>query len=191
MSERMEIATYILAGGKSSRMGTDKGLIPLKGKPFVQWILEATAPLTTKTTLVTSNTAYDQFSVDRIEDQYKESGPLGGIHSALSHTTTQWNLIVSCDAPLVTTALFNHLIQHHNPEHEVTFAALNGKAMPLIGIYHQHLNELAEKQLKTGKRKVMQFIEQTSFKAVELAGLFDHELQNINTPEELDEIKKL
>ena len=97
------LSIYILCGGKSSRMGTEKGLISFKEKPFVQHIIDAVSPLSDKVYLVTENQDYERFGLPLVPDLVPDRGPVGAIYTALKHTSSSWNLILSCDVPAITT----------------------------------------------------------------------------------------
>ena len=96
----------ILAGGKSQRMGTDKGLLLLDGKPFVSYIYEALQPIVGENCIiVSSNPDYDCLGCTRVEDIIPTKGPRGGISTGLKYSKTKMNIVISVDAPLVSTAL--------------------------------------------------------------------------------------
>lgn len=92
----------ILAGGKSQRMGTDKWLLLLKGKPFISHIYEAMKPIFgDNIVIVSSNPEYDKYGYKRIEDLISNKGPVGGLYTALKQSKTKFNLVLSVDVPLV------------------------------------------------------------------------------------------
>ena len=86
MKRTKNIPVYILCGGKSSRMKSEKGLVNFRGKPFVQHIIETVEKITDEIYLVTKNEEYQKFDLPLIQDVYKGQGPLAGIHAALNHT---------------------------------------------------------------------------------------------------------
>ena len=73
----MDCTGIILAGGKSSRMGSDKGLLPYKGKPLVTYAIEVLRPLTDRIIIVGNNEAYKQFDCPLIPDEIADCGPPG------------------------------------------------------------------------------------------------------------------
>jgi len=77
------ITAYILAGGKSQRMGTDKGFLEWKGQSFVANIIAAVkAVVGNNVVIVSSDEQYDALGVTRISDIVANKGPLGGIYTA-------------------------------------------------------------------------------------------------------------
>lgn len=185
MKENSTIAAYILCGGKSSRMKTDKGLVLWEEKPFVQHIAETITPLTEAIVLVTDNAAYAQFGYPLIPDIYPDKGPLGGIHTALSHSKAATNLILSCDIPLILTTILSEILAvHANSEEKITIAATKESLHPLIGVYEKNLTPLIEKHIAEGKLKLLDFVAQIPHQTVVFED--DLALENINSQKELD-----
>ena len=91
----------ILCGGKSSRMQSEKGLVLYQNKPFIEHIIEAVLPISNNIQLVTNTNDYNYLAYKKIKDVVVDKGPLGGIYSALIHSDSEINLILSCDIPLI------------------------------------------------------------------------------------------
>lgn len=102
MINRKDITGIFLAGGKSSRMGTDKGFLKLNDKTFIEYSLAAMKPLVSQIMIVSNNTDYDKFNLKRVEDFINDAGPLAGLYSGLKAAKTEFNLVLSCDVPLVS-----------------------------------------------------------------------------------------
>ena len=175
-----KLQAYILAGGKSSRMKSDKGLLSLHGKPFTAHILEAVQSITKDVTIVTSNQAYAQFNCSLIEDEIPEMGPAGGIFTALKHSGSEWNLILSCDIPFIKSSLLNHLIQTNGNESAV-IGETNLKLHPLPGLYRKSLQAEFEMAVKNDKLRLMDIIKSVECKTVLIPSEMNDQLRNINT----------
>src|SRR5690606_34062673 len=134
------IPAYILCGGKSTRMQAEKVLVYFDNKPFVQHIIDAVKPITNSIFLVMKITAYKTLGYELIEDIHADKVPVGCIHTALQHSQSLNNLILSCDVPFITTEVLEILLAKH--ESEVTFLSDDNKNYPLIGIYQKQLEEL-------------------------------------------------
>ena len=111
MLEKENITGIILAGGQSSRMCRDKGMLDLNVKAFIQYSIEALIPLVSKIIIISDNPDYDDFDAERIKDLIKNSGPLAGIYTGLNASKTEYNLILSCDIPLVQSKALKSLIE--------------------------------------------------------------------------------
>lgn len=132
---------YILAGGKSSRMGIDKGLMMLNGKAIVQHVTEQMQKVAHQVKIISNNPEYEKFGFDVISDQIRNIGPAGGIHAALHDSNSERNFIVSCDIPFITSEAIRFIIERSNLS-EITLPIHNYTLEPLFGVYSKEcLNE--------------------------------------------------
>jgi molybdopterin-guanine dinucleotide biosynthesis protein A len=99
----MSIEIFILAGGKSSRMGEDKGFVPFLQKPMIENVLDTAKQLSPHITILTSNTHYKQFGFPIHHDLIPNIGPAGAIYSALHQSKSELNIMLTCDMPFVDT----------------------------------------------------------------------------------------
>lgn len=188
---RQGITAIILAGGKSTRMNKDKGLVVFNGKMLVQHVIDSLNMITGNIIIITSNNGYNQFGYPCIEDELKERGPLGGIYTGLIHSPTIKNLVVGCDMPFLSKNIFSGLINNCD-DTDALFAEHKGKVEPLCAIYDRncipHLrSRLEQNQLKITdafeglKTRVISFDNEDWFKGNEFA--------NINSIDELNKYK--
>ena len=96
-----DITVLLLSGGKSSRMGADKGMQLLHGKPMIEHMLEKAQSMSPNILILTNDSAYETLGYPCLADDVKDCGPLGGICTGLQHSTTAKNLVLGCDMPLV------------------------------------------------------------------------------------------
>ncbi len=148
---------FILAGGKSSRMGEDKGLMSLFGKPMIQYVLEEVKKLDVAISIISNNSAYKKFNFPVYKDIIKDVGPLGGIHSALSRSEKPKIVILSCDTPYVTIELIEKLL-NHSDEAKIIIPAFEEQLHPLIGIYHQEALSHIEAEINNSTFKIIEAI---------------------------------
>ncbi|GAA4272889.1 molybdenum cofactor guanylyltransferase [Aquimarina gracilis] len=188
MSSQRNKTGIILAGGKSSRMGSEKGLLLLQGKPFVQHIIEALRPLVSDIIIVSSNWQYDVFGVKRVEDIITESGPVAGLHTGLTNSETDDNLVVSCDVPLVTTSLLKKLLQYKNEDYDVFQFEAQGKTIPLIALYKKHCAEKCFELLSKGEKRLRKLVSALNTKTIAVDNEDLFLVKNINTIEDLKTI---
>lgn len=157
----------ILAGGKSSRMGEDKGLMLLNGKPMIQYVIDAVSKLTDKIIIVSNSSKYEQFGCKVIPDVVKDKGPLGGIISGLEQTTSERNWILSCDTPYISVEILRELMETMGEE-QIRITSAGDKIHPLIGTYRKSAliplkEQLALNELKL--TKAFEGVEKTIFDA--------------------------
>lgn len=189
----MDLEIYILAGGKSSRMGIDKGLLEINGKPMIQYLIEAIIPLPYSVHIIAHHSGYSQFGLGVISDQIPEKGPLGGLYTALCHTRKSKVCLLSCDMPFLKTATVDELISRH-PGSGITASQLKGRLYPFPGIYPTSLSATVRAHLENNKLKISSFIFEHPHKLVSL----DHrcekdsfEFTNINLPADLNDATSL
>lgn len=130
-----KITGIILAGGKNSRMGTDKGLLKIDGKNIIERIIEELKKTVDEIIIISNQKKYDYLGFKVYNDIIKNCGPMGGIHTALTYSETKKNLIVSCDMPFLSKNIFDIIVNSSSkcdiaiPEHD------GGKLEPLCAIY--------------------------------------------------------
>ena len=184
MINKSNITGIILSGGKSSRMGTDKGFLKLKGKTFIEHSIDALKPLVSEIIIVSNNTDYDVFKLKRVNDMIENAGPLAGVYTGLKHSTTNYNLVLSCDIPLINSEVLKLLIDAVDGTSEVIQIENNTKTSPLIALYKKSCADKFYKLLNEGERRLRFAVNQCLVKQVKLNSEIGIYTSNINTPEE-------
>ena len=181
----MEVAAYILAGGKSSRMGSDKGMLALKDAVFVEHIVNALRNSDVENiTIVSSNSDYDFLNCNRIEDIYPDKGPVGGIFTALKDSKTEQNLLLSVDVPKISAEIIQWLIENIDQEKQITQTKVLDKTNPLIAIYNKNLESIFEENIIKNQLKLRLIVEDIPHKTIDVPEKWWEFLQNINTKED-------
>src|ERR1700754_3091471 len=103
MDGLLPIGAYILAGGRSMRMGRDKALLELAGKPLIQHAVIKLTRLTGDVNILSSRPELAQFAT-LVPDLHENCGPVGGLEAAFAHTRRDWMLVLPVDMPFVPTA---------------------------------------------------------------------------------------
>ena len=189
MIDKKNITGIILAGGKSSRMGTDKGFLLLNNKPFLQYSIEALKPLVEEILIVSDNKSYDVFGFKRINDITKNAGPVAGICSGLEASTTEYNLILSCDIPLISSDLLQKIINNIDDTSEVIQVESNGKSMPLIAMYKKKVTSTFKTLLLGNERRLRVAIKNCKSKNIVLEKKYEFSTMNVNTQTELKNLE--
>src|SRR5215204_4778498 len=101
----------ISAGGKSSRMGTDKAFVNILGKPLIEHMIERVADVGQEETILITNRLadYAHLTLPMYKDVLPDKGSLGGIYSAIYHSTHPYTLVLACDMPFVSTDLLRYM----------------------------------------------------------------------------------
>jgi molybdenum cofactor guanylyltransferase len=180
---------FVLAGGRSSRMGADKALLSLGGENLLQRAVFMVSSVSERTYIVGPKQRYASFG-EVVEDIYPGCGPLGGIHAALTATATELNLILSVDMPLMTTAFLQWLVDMARvDESQIVVPQAAGGLQPLCATYRRALAKVAETALLAGEYKIGRLFERVPTRILNereilAAGFSSDIFRNINTPEE-------
>jgi len=185
-----QIEAFILAGGASSRMGTDKSQLLINETTFTEHIANTLFQVTDSVTVVGHDIGDPRLKVTK--DIYPGWGALGGLHAALSACTTQWAIITACDLPFVTRALF---VQLNNKRKEQECEAVvpiqpDNRPQPLCALYRvDPCLRLAGELIESGKRRPLDLIDRVDTRWVAYSELGELEqaekfFVNINTPED-------
>ena len=197
LEKKNKITGIILAGGKSSRMGSDKGLTLFNNKPLINYVIDVLQPLCEKIIISANNSEYDKFGYDVINDIVPDSGPMGGIYSALLHSTTDVNIVLSCDSPFVKTQTFEYLMEQYDNADICVPMQSSGKYEPLCGIYKKSVIPYFKEFIENKNYKIPMVFEIVKFQEVKITEnneFFNFQtFRNLNSKEDIKqaEIKKL
>jgi molybdopterin-guanine dinucleotide biosynthesis protein A len=195
-------AGFILAGGESSRMGVDKGLLEIAGVPMIvrtAQLVESVAGA--QTVMVGTPEKYHGLGLRAIADDWPGCGPLGGIATALRASEADWNLVVACDLPYLTREWLEYLLQRARDSGEEAVVPMNltpenkRGAEPLCAMYHKGCEPTLRRALERGVRKVtdglaelrVEVIEPKEWKGFDSEGLL---FKNVNTPADYEQAKR-
>ena len=183
---------YILAGGKSSRMGQDKGLMPIPDKTMVHLLTERVQSVFPSLKIVANNPAYNSFGYPVITDLKKDVGPAGGIHAALADSVHEQIFILSCDMPFVTLAGINHLMGYAE-NHDIVLPHYKGNAEPLFAMLNKRCLPLWTLAIDRGIFKLQDIMANFNTLSLDVTTevIFDKDFFfNVNTPEALEIAKQ-
>ena len=197
MISKEEITGIILAGGKSRRMGKDKGLCTFNGKALVEYAIGTLKPLCGHL-LISANyhpEKYNAYGIPVVADEIREIGPMGGIYTGLKHSETQHNLILSCDTPFVGTLLFKHLLSQVENEQVVAPAHHKFLIEPLSAYYATNIISTVQDAINKKDYKLINLFRQVRFKSVPVDTMIsfynENYFLNINRPSDLENAEKI
>lgn len=184
----------LLIGGKSSRMGCPKHLLPLADGRV--W-LERTAALLRRRLkgLVLAGAGEIPKSlatVPRLEDVAGGQGPLAGIIAAFRHRPEASWLVVACDMPLVTEQSLDWLLAARRPGDWAVMPRLteNARPQPLLAWYGPKCRQLFEERLAEGKMRLHELAAHPGIRSPLVPAALADNWRNINTPEELAGLRR-
>jgi molybdopterin-guanine dinucleotide biosynthesis protein A len=173
-------------------MGTDKALLRLGGgKNLLQLALGTAKAISPTPIIVGSRERYSSYG-EVVEDEFADCGPLGGVHAALGATTTDLNLVLSVDMPLMTSDYLRWLVQVGGSSKELAVVPeAHGRLQSLCATYRRPSRCVIERALKQQNFKMegiftlisTRYIRETELEA---AGFSSTIFSNINTPADLE-----
>ncbi|MCF8227501.1 MAG: molybdenum cofactor guanylyltransferase [Bacteroidales bacterium] len=187
--KKNQITGIILAGGQSRRMGMEKGLVELNGKPLIEYAIDVMKKVAGKILISSNGKAYDKYALEVVQDIIPDSGPMGGIYSCLYHSSADYNLVLSCDTPFVGPDLYDYLVQKavgkdcvvpwHGGEHYE----------PLCALYQKKLTKVFLEFIRQGNYKIPDLLNAVKLCRIPInknLSFYDEDLFfNINSREDL------
>ena len=194
------ITGIILCGGKSSRMKTNKAFLKLGNIPIIEIMLQKMKQNFDNLILSSNNPElFAYLNVPIVKDIYLNRGPLAGIHSSLSSSSTEKNFVISCDIPLITVELIKYLSEY-NSDKKIILPVLKGRIQQLCGVYSKSILVDVEQILKESqgnnevKGSIFNLLERVDAEIVDVSSFSspgDDIFLNMNTPEDYELIKKI
>jgi molybdopterin-guanine dinucleotide biosynthesis protein A len=152
-----EIGGYVLAGGRSSRMGQDKAMLPLAGKPLIAHAVAKLRRLCIDVRILSDTSVLAEYA-PIVPDLHPGCGPLGGIEAALTQSAFDWNLFLPVDMPLIPTAFLHHWISNTlaaaRGGAKVSLFTVEGVPQPTMVMIHRDVLPFATSALERGEFKL-------------------------------------
>ena len=160
-----------------------------RGKKLIEYAIQAMKPVAREILISTNNPGDYAFTgFKTIPDIYPNHGPLSGIHSGLSNSLCDWNLIVGCDMPSLTITLFEFILANAN-DYQVVYPTHNGFTESMMGFYNRSSLPVIETALKHRTNKILSAVAplKVLFLNVDDQDFYDFKIfRNINSIEDLD-----
>jgi molybdenum cofactor guanylyltransferase len=164
MHIKEKITGIILAGGKSSRMESEKSSLIFRGKRLIEYPYELMKGTCQKIIISTNTLGLNLPDVTYVPDNFRDTGPLAGMEAALSLSDTTWNFVVPCDMPFVDRELFTAMHQEINGYDCAVLMDSNGKATPLVGFFNRSILPIIIQQIKSGDYKISKLLKKLNVK---------------------------
>ncbi len=145
--DRKKITGILLSGGKSSRMGREKGNIRIGKKLLYQYPLGILDSLCDEILISTCDQLFIEEDHEQVCDEIPGIGPIGGIYTCLKRSSNHLNIVLSYDLPMVNPDLFRELISFADQSDVVLPAMSGGKPEPLCGVYNRSITEILGQQI--------------------------------------------
>lgn len=186
-AEEDGLSMVVLAGGRSSRMGTDKSDLLYKDQTFLEIQIQKGRQLGIDDILISGYRGTD-CSGRVVPDRFVERGPLGGLEACLRQAVHDRCLVLSVDTPLVSVPALQGLIQRDRQgSNPATILRHGEKEEPLIGIYRTDLADAMAEALEKGRGSVYAFLRQAGY-GVYQSTEGDPQFRNINERTDYQEL---
>ena len=187
--EKRGRAGWVLVGGASRRMGSDKALVEVSGEPLAMLAAAKVAQVCGSVSLVGDPSRYAGLGLPVFADKYPGAGPLAGVETALRNTEDDWNLVVACDMPALDPAILESLFGPGTDCALPRYAdgPFSGRVEPLCAVYHRRCHAAIVEAIESGIRSVTDALatiaarHAITYVPVSSAASF----ANLNTPEDL------
>lgn len=187
------IGAVILAGGKSRLMGENKAFLTLDGKTFLDKISGELAGLDEILISVGADWRYEGRTFSAVIDFYPDCGPMGGIYSALSVTSSEYLLVVGCDMPFFQRELWAYMSAFVDDNYDAfVVVTRDGRLQPLCAIYTRRCAAVFQEQIKAGDMRLLGALDKLRVRQIPLQySVFpDNMAKGIKTPEEYAAIRR-
>ena len=180
---RRKATAIVLAGGRSTRMGTDKSLMALAGKPLVEHVVDQVRPQVEQIRLSAADEERFAFlGLPISRDRLADAGPLVAIASSLEDSTTEWNLVVPCDMPRIPARLVTQMFRLAEGA-DIVVPTSGGHFEPLLALYRRGCLSVMWEAIREGGRKIIDVFDRLTVRTLPLpSGAM---LANLNTPDEV------
>lgn len=191
MSYRKDWTGIILAGGRSSRMRSDKALLRIGDETMLQHTVGILEALVDSVLIV--GRADDQMTTAiAVPDDCPGTGPLGGLATGLRHMRSPHALVVAVDHPYLNTDVLRYL-QQRLEYYDAAVPIVDGQPQPTHAVYGRHCLPMVEQHLGRGQRSLRRLLDELTIRRIEAAELESvapghQSFLNVNTAEDWSEI---
>ncbi len=192
-----DITGVVLAGGQSRRMGFNKAEAEMHGESMLARMIDKLKSVVPHIILSTGAMTYPNIHFSQVADEYPGCGPLGGIYSALKFSTMSFNLVVSCDIPLVSISLLKYILAQAIEGSALITVPVDhdGQVQMMCAVYHRDILPFVEQQINAHKFKMKDLLELVSVEYIKIPRehpLYqEHAFMNVNTPSSLQEARMI
>jgi len=183
----IKAAAFILIGGKSLRFGSSKWEVKIGQETVLKRILDSCEEF--KSLHLVGKDRPSNSQVSFIKDGYKIQAPIVGLQTALQQSKYDWNLIISCDLPLITAKIINQLWKNNKKESDVIIPVANDMLQTTCAFYHRKLLDLCTAGIQNNMLCLNDLVRSVNYLEVGFSDQIDAFL-NMNTKEDLAWIKK-
>lgn len=189
LTNRDKMTGAVLSGGQSRRMGFNKAFIRLETETLIERAVGVFSPLFSETILIANDIPlYQDLGVTVYSDLIKGAGSLGGVFTALFHSTSDHTFVVACDMPFLDARCIERVLKDRGKA-ECVIPFIGGRLHPLHALYSKKCMKEIEAAIREGDLRITALFDrirtrrltEDDFKGLPIAS----SVENINTREEL------
>jgi molybdopterin-guanine dinucleotide biosynthesis protein A len=167
----------------------DKALVLYKGRPLIQYSVDLALFFTRDILISANHSGLEYLGFPVVKDYFRIKAPLAGIHAGLCESKTEWNLVLTCDMPNVTSQLVHQMYTATGENTRIVLPEHNGYKEPLCGFYHRDILPLIEKHIKLEKLSLLDLPKEVPHRSITPHGLTADEMlllfKNVNVKQDL------
>ena len=185
----MRRAGFVLSGGASRRMGSDKALLSYHGVALAAWVAAQVKKAAGSVSLVGGGEKYIHLGYPVLSEAYAGSGPLSGIEAALRQGGAEWSLVVACDMAGVKAEWLRELMDaaKRTGSRALYACSSDGRQEPLCAVYHEDCLPEVQRMLIEGEFKASVLLNRVNGLAWQ--AVWADQLRNINTPADWEAVR--
>jgi molybdenum cofactor guanylyltransferase len=184
----MQASGFVLAGGKSKRMGREKALLPYGDRTLVEIVAKTVRDVAGSVTLIGDPAKFGHLGLPVIPDEIASCGPASGLYTALRAADMDWSLIVACDMPGLLSGVLRSLLGAAETTERSCVAAsgTDGQPQPLCAVYHRRCLPALTRAIRDKRFRMRDFVKEIGAVWVPVE---NSALANVNTPSEWAEFE--
>ena len=186
MSHLISATAGILIGGQSSRFGSPKWKVKMNGITILDRLWEACNHFEKR--IVIGKEQPGNLRKQFLKDELEGQAPIIGLYTLLKHSTHDWNLLLSCDLPVMTAGLLEKIWENRDSEKDIIVPESDAHLQVTCAFYHRRLADTVEDFISNGQLSLYQFVETIECNKVSMP---KKQFFNMNAPEDLDTAEKL
>ncbi len=191
----LQVSGFLLAGGKSRRMGQPKQELSLGGETMLSRQLRLLHSVTPRVAILAPPESVRAGNMPVYRDVWPDHGPLGGIYTGLTHTRTEYNLFLGCDLPFMSVEFLRYLCwcALQSPADIILPESQDHRVQPLCAVYRRGSRKAIRANLLLGKNKVTSFLPRVRTQVVRVredSGFSGRIFTNMNTPADYEAARK-
>ncbi len=190
MSQNPDVSGFVLAGGRSQRMGCDKAYLKVAGQPLLLRAVNLLKAHLSSVTVLGPLGRHEALGVSVLPDRWPGRGPLGALLRGLESPTNEWNVFLACDLPLLNGQFIELLLRSTRAGKFDAVVPRTGQGWhPLCAAYRRTCAATMRSALERGESAIVNIlpllqVDVITSERLASAGINEKIFENVNSPED-------